>query len=470
MSDDAGELGGAWTRSSKGSPCRYEPQEGNMNKARTLEAMSPGLLRVMERARRNPNERQFALAHLIDVGALRRAYERLRKKSAVGVDGVTKEEYGQELEESLQNLHGRLKAMKYRHQPIRRVHIPKDKDRTRPIGISTIEDKIVQGALREILEAIYEQDFLDCSYGFRPGRSAHDAMRELNRAVRNGEANVILEADIKSFFDTIDRPMMMEMLQKRIADKSLMRLVGKCLHVGVLDGEIFSRPDEGTVQGSIVSPILGNIYLHNALDTWFEQEVKPRLRGKSVLIRYADDFLIGFEHGEDAERVMDVLGKRLERFKLKLHPEKTRLLNFGRPPGGRRGGKGPDSFDLLGFTMYWRHNRKGPGWHMSMKTKRANLSRAERRINELCRRQRHEPVKVQHAALVRYLHGHFNYFGVNDNTRCLSSLQEKAKRTWYKWLCRRSQRSRLNWKRFSDLIRDFPLPMPRVYKDLWATP
>jgi len=207
-----------------------------MQEAKTSQRMSPGLQRVMERARRNPQERQFALAYLIDVEALRRCYHRLRNKSAVGVDGVTKAEYGRDLEVNLQDLHARLKAMTYRHQPIRRVHIPKDKNRTRPIGISAIEDKIVQDALREILEAIYEQDFLDCSHGFRPGRRPHDALRALHQAVRNGEANVILEADIVSYFDSIDRQMLTEMLQKRIADKSFMRLVGKCLHVGVLDG------------------------------------------------------------------------------------------------------------------------------------------------------------------------------------------------------------------------------------------
>ena len=260
-----------------------------MSKAKTLEPMSTGLERVMNRARRNPQERQVSLAHLIDVESLRRSYGRLKKKSAAGVDGVTKEEYGRNLEENLQGLHERMKTMKYRHQPILRVHIGKEGNKTRPIGISTTEDKIVQGSLGEILGAIYEQDFLDCSYGFRPGRSAHDALKALKQSVRRGEANVILEVDITSYFDSIDRPMLREMLQKRIADKSFMRLVGKCLHVGVLEGEVFSKPDVGTAQGSIISPMLGNIYLHNVLDKWFEEEVKPRMVGKSMMIRFADD-------------------------------------------------------------------------------------------------------------------------------------------------------------------------------------
>ncbi len=441
-----------------------------MSKAKTLADMSPGLRRVVERARRDPQERQFALAQLIDVDALRRAYDRLRKKAAVGVDGVSKEEYGQSLEGNLRELHERLKTGKYRHQPIRRVHIPKDRNRTRPIGISTIEDKIVQGALCEILEAIYEQDFSDGSYGFRPGRRAHDALRELHRAVRDGEANVILEADVTSFFDTVDRPMLSEMLQERIADKSFMRLVAKCLHVGVLDGEVFSRPDEGTVQGSIISPMLGNIYLHTALDRWFEREVKPRLRGRAVLIRYCDDFIIGFEHMDDAQRVMAVLGKRLGRFNLSLHSGKTRLVDFMRPPTSRTNGKGPGSFDFLGFTVHWRRNRTGRGWHVALETRTARLTRAIRNAYDLCRRQRHRPIAEQHAALVSRIRGHFSYFGVNGNAKSLSALAFWATRAWHKWLNRRSQRARLTWERFQDLLRDFPLPRPRVYVDLWTNP
>jgi RNA-directed DNA polymerase len=441
-----------------------------MEGARTPGTMSPGLRRVVERARRNPRERQFALAYLIDVDALRRSYHRLRKDSAVGVDGVTKQEYGQNLEENLQDLYVRLKTMKYRHQPIRRVHIPKDKVRKRPIGVPTTEDKIVQGALREILEAIYEQDFLGCSYGFRPGRRAHDALKVLSQVVRRAEANVILEGDIVSFFDSVDRPMLKEMLQERIADKSLIRLIGKCLHVGVLDGEEFSRPEEGTVQGSVLSPILGNIYLHTVLDKWFEWEVKPRLRGKATLIRFADDFVICFESRQDAERVKAVLGRRFGRYRLSLQPDKTRLVEFRRPPWSRTSGKGPGTFDFLGFTVYWRRNHRGRGWHVSWKTRKARLRRAIKVAYELCRRQRHSSIPEQHLALTRRIQGHFNYFGVNDNQRSLSILLYHVRRAWYKWLNRRSQRSRLNWQRFEDLTRDFPFPSPRVYMNLWAPP
>ncbi len=244
-----------------------------MSNASTLGDMSPELLRVVERAQREPEGRFHSLAHLIDGSALARAYQRMRKDAAVGVDGVTKEQYGQALETNLQDLHARMKAKRYRHQPIRRVTIPKEQGKTRPIGISAFEDKLVQDAVREVLGAIYEQDFLDCSYGFRPGRSAHDAVRTLDRIVHRGEVSWILEADIVSFFDSIDRDELAKMLEVRVADGSLLRLISKCLHVGVLDGAELSAPETGTAQGSVLSPLLGNVYLHYALDLWFEAEV-----------------------------------------------------------------------------------------------------------------------------------------------------------------------------------------------------
>ena len=256
-----------------------------MTDASTLGAMSPELLKVVERAQREPEGRFHSLAHLIDVLALERAFRRLRKDAAVGVDGVTKAVYGEALGANLADLHERLKSMRYRHQPLRRVHIPKEQGKWRPIGISAFEDKLVQDAVREVLEAVYEQDFRDCSYGFRPKRGAHDGMRALNRALHQGTVSWILEADIVSFFDSLDRTQLQEMLQTRVADGSLLRLIGKCLHVGVLDGEEYSEPDRGTTQGSVLSPLLGNVYLHHVLDVWFEREVKPRLRGAATLIR-----------------------------------------------------------------------------------------------------------------------------------------------------------------------------------------
>jgi len=439
-----------------------------MTNASTLGDMSPQLVKVVERAQREPEGRFHSLAHLMDVPALERAYRRTRKEAAVGVDGVTKEQYGQDLEQNLQDLHARMKAKRYRHQPIRRVYIPKDQGKRRPIGVSAFEDKLVQDAVREVLEAIYEQDFLDCSHGFRPGRSAHDAVRVLDRIVYRGEVSWILEADIVSFFDSLDRKKLKEMLGVRVADGSLLRLIGKCLHVGVLEGVELSTSEAGTAQGSVLSPLLGNVYLHYALDLWFEQEVKPRLRGRATLIRYCDDFVIGFEQEDDARCVMDGLGKRLGRFGLALHPDKTRLLPFRRPPSGQKGGKGPATFDFLGFTFYWARNRKGR-WGMLCKTRSASLRRIIRSVYDWCRRYRHSSVKDQHAALRRRIQGHFNYFGVSGNFRSLLLVVEQAKRSWYKWLCRRSQRKRLTWERFVDLLRDFPLPRPRITVRIWGS-
>jgi RNA-directed DNA polymerase len=438
-----------------------------MPNALTLADMSPGLLKVVERAQREPEGRFHALAHLIDMPALERAYRRQRADAAVGIDGVTKEQYGQALEVNLQDLHARLKAKRYRHQPIRRVHIPKAQGKTRPIGMSAFEDKVVQDAVREVLEAIYEQDFLGCSYGFRPGRSAHDAVRPLEQIVHRGEVRWIFEADIVSFFDSLDRTELKKMLEVRVADGSLLRLIGKCLHVGVLDGGAVVEPELGTVQGSVLAPLLGNIYLHYVLDRWFATEVKPRLRGKTTLIRYGDDFISGFEREEDARRVRVVLEKRLGRFGLTLHPDKTRLLPFWRPPMTQQRGQGPATFDFLGFTFYGRRTRIGH-WRMGCKTRRASLRRAKQAIYDWCRRHRHQPVEAQHAALSRRLRGHFNYFGVNGNFQSLLQLVGATKRAWYKWLCRRSQRKRLTWDRFTDFLRQRPLPRPRITVRIWS--
>jgi group II intron reverse transcriptase/maturase len=284
--------------------------------------------------------------------------------------------------------------------------------------------------------------------------------------VDGGEANFILEIDVASFFDHVDRSQLVEMLRKRVVDGSMYRLIGKCLHVGVLDGEVFTRPDEGTVQGSTLSPLLGNVYLHYVLDLWFTEVVKPRMRGKAVLVRYADDAVFGFERRDDAERVRAVLEKRMARFNLRLNPDKTRLLDFRRPGKSRGGGKGPATFDFLGFTWYWRRTRRG-WWSVACKTRRARLSRATKAVADWCRRHRHWPVKEQHAALTRRIQGHFNYFGVNGNTESLKRLVDQVCRIWFKWLNRRSQRSRLTWGRYKDLLRDFPLPTPRVIVPIW---
>ena len=431
-----------------------------MTQALTWNTMSPELRKVAERAKREPDGQFHSLAHLIDEVALFLAYHRQRADAAVGVDGTTKEDYGQNLVANLQGLHQRLRTQRYRHQPILRVHIPKGNGKTRPLGISAFEDKIVQDALREVLQAVYEQDFLDCSHGFRPGRSAHDAIRAVHRAADRGELNWVLEADIMSFFDSVDRKALVEMLRERVADGSLLRLVSKCLHVGVLDGEEFSRTGRGYGPGDpILSPLLGNIYLHHVLDLWFARVVQPRLRGRglpSIWCTPMTSSSVSSVPGRCREqRQSGVAEADASSYGLTLHPDKTRLLDFRQPPAAR-GGKGPATFDFLGFTLHWRRSLRGR-WRLACKTRRARLGRAIQAVYAWCRGQRHEEVKVQHAGLRSRLQGHFNYFGVNGNLKSLACLLWHARRAWYKWLSRRSQRTRWTWERFQDLLRDYPL-------------
>ena len=438
-----------------------------MTDTKMSDNISPKLLEVAERAKQ-PDARFYALAYLIDENALQRAFKRLRNNAAVGVDGITKQEYGENLADNLRDLHGRMKAGKYRHQPLKRVHIPKGNGKTRPIGISATEDKIVQNALREVLEIVYEPIFYDCSYGFRPGRSAHDAVRFLNNEAGKGKISWVLEADIESFFDSIDRQMLQEMLQERVPDGSIKRLVGKCLKVGVLENTELSWEETGTTQGSSLSPLLGNIYLNTVLDEWFETSVKPRLEGAASLVRFADDFIMTFEHRKDAERVLAVLSQRLSKFGLKLHPEKTRLVPFSRPNPKDEVKKGPGTFDFRGFTFYWEQSRKG-GWMLGTKTRRKSINAFMQDIREWCRRHRHSPVKVQHRMLKSKLNGHYNYFGVNGNHKCLQSVNYHTACVWGKWLRRRSHKARkLTWEKFfGTFLKHYPLPHTRLRVRIW---
>jgi len=420
---------------------------------------------VAERAK-NPNYQFRGVASLIDEAALIRSFHRLRADAAVGVDGVTKAEYGKDLATNIHELYERMRAWRWRHQPSKRVYIPKGRGKTRPIGISCTEDKIVQGTLQEVLQVVYEPLFHEHSYGFRPKRSAHDATRRLNEVLDGGRQWWVLEMDIESFFDSIDRKLLQEMLWERVADKSMRRLVGKCLRVGILEGFEYTEPEEGTVQGSVLSPILGNIYLHHVLDQWFEREARPRMRGQAHIVRYADDAVLVFEKREDAEKVFEVLPKRFERFGLRLHPEKTRLVHF-KPPEDSDGGRRRETFDFLGFTFYWRRTRQGR-WRPGVKTRRASSRRFIVAVAGWCRSHRHQPVEEQHATLCRKLNGHLNYFGVNGNARALQRVVHMVERVWRKWLRRRSQRSRLTWKRFREgLLKAFPLPRPTIRVRIW---
>lgn len=418
--------------------------------------------RIAALAQQMPGTALTSLSHHMDLEWLREAHRRTRKDGAVGVDGQTAEAYAERLEENLPSLLDRAKSGSYRAPSVRRAHIPKgDGSKTRPIGIPTYEDKVLQRAVVMLLEPVYEQDFYDFSYGFRPGRSAHDALEALQQGLWEMGGGWVLDVDVASFFDTIDHGKLRDLLHRRVSDGVVVRLIGKWLHAGVMEEGRVTYPEAGSPQGGVISPLLANIYLHEVLDTWWVRDVLPRLRGWAFLIRYADDFVIVFSSRSDAERVQEVLARRFERFGLHLHEEKTRLVRFRRP---RRDGGGPKpgSFDFLGFTHYWGRSRKG-GWVPKRKTAKDRFSRALRRLNQWMRRARHRPVSEQARVLGAKLRGHFAYYGIRGNSAAINRFRYRARRLWHKWLSRRSQRrSSMTWERFERLERRHPLPPARL--------
>lgn len=421
--------------------------------------------RIAELARQSPQAAFTTLAHHIDIDWMFEAYRRTRKDGASGVDGQTAEDYAADLEGNLRSLLDRAKSGRYQAPPVRRVHIPKGTGpETRPIGIPTFEDKILQRAVAMVLESVYEQDFLDCSYGFRPGRSGHQALEALRQRLMEVRGGWVLEIDIRKFFDAMDHRHLHAILRRRIRDGVLLRLIGKWLNAGVLEDGRVAHPESGSPQGGVISPILSNAYLHEVLDTWFEQTVKPRLKGRAHLIRYADDAVLVFEVESDARRVMDVLPKRFGKYGLALHPEKTRLVPFqgprpGAPPGPREAR--PGTFDFLGFTHYWGRTLKG-NWTVKRKTANDRFRRSLKSIAGWCRKHRHLSLPEQQAALTAKLRGHFAYYGITGNSRSLSTFRHHARRAWHKWLSRRSSKAHILWERFGDLERRYPLPPARL--------
>jgi group II intron reverse transcriptase/maturase len=413
------------------------------------------------------------LAHHIDLQWLHEAYRRTRKDGAVGVDGMTAQEYEAALEANLTGLLEQLKTGSYRAPSVRRVHIPKEGagSKTRPIGIPTLEDKILQRAVLMVLEPVYEQDFMDCSYGFRPGRGAHQALEALWKGLTGIQGGWVIDLDIQSFFDTVSRNHLHDFLDRRVRDGVIRRVIGKWLNAGVMEDGAVWYPDAGTPQGGVISPLLSNLYLHEVLDRWFIHEVKPRLRGRAFVVRYADDAVLGFEYEEDARRVIAVLGKRLARYGLTLHPEKTRLVEF-RNPGLCHRGRDEDqptdcSFDMLGFTHFWARSRKGR-WIVKRKTAKNRFGRAVKRLAQWCRANRHAPLAVQYEALNRKLRGHYAYYGVTGNARALGRYLRMAERAWRKWLNRRNHRAHMTWERFKQVLQRYPLAPPRVVHSVYG--
>ena len=412
-----------------------------------------------------------SLNHYLDLDWLREAYRRTRKDGAVGVDGQTAEVYAEHLEENLQDLLDRAKSGRYRAPAVKRAHIPKgDGTKTRPIGIPTFEDKILQRAVAMVLEPIYEQDFLACSYGFRPGRSAHQALEFFRDQLMNCRGGWVLEVDLRKFFDNLDHGHLRTFLRRRVRDGGLLRLIDKWLSAGVMEDGSVSYPDAGSPQGGVVSPLLSNVFLHYVLDLWFEQDVKPRMRGLAFLVRYADDFVIGFSDEHDAQRVLDVVPKRFERFGLTVHPTKTKLVSFRPPPSRPHDGNGsranrPGTFDLLGFTHSWGRSQRGY-WVVKHKTASDRFSRSLRSIDEWCRTHRHWSLTEQQQKLNEKLRGHYAYYGVTGNSGALSRFLWEVERLWRKWLSRRN-RSSMNWTRFRRILQQSPLARVRTVRSVY---
>ncbi len=444
----------------------HGPLGGNMASASELDPVFTKRQRIAELAKQSPQMGCTSLAHHIDLDWLHEAYRRTRRDGAPGVDGQTAADYAAHLRENLQGLLERAKSGTYRAPPVRRVHIPKGSgSETRPIGIPTFEDKVLQRAVVMVLEAVYEQDFRACSYGFRPGRSAHQALAALWQQTMGIGGGWVVAVDIRKFFDTLDQAHVRELLRQRIRDGVLLRLIGKWLRAGVLEDGDLTFPAPGSPQGGVISPLLANVYLHYVLDVWFEREVQPRLKGRAFLIRYADDFVMGFACEEDARRVLDVLPKRFGKYGLTIHPEKTRLVPFRPPSRSDRADSGrgsqPGTFELLGFTHYWSRSRKG-NWMGKRRTAAGRLRRAIRTIAQWCRLNRHRPMAEQQQTLGQKLRGHFAYYGITGNGEALRRFRDAVARAWRKWLSRRSRGNCIPWDQFNRLLGRYPLPAPVV--------
>jgi len=419
------------------------------------------LQEIAEQSIQYPDEAFTTLIHHIDEEWLREAYQQTNKRGAAGIDGVTAAEYAANLDENLQDLLERLKDGRYRARPVERVWLDKEDGRKRPIGKPTFEDKIVQRAVVMLMEAVYEPEFYDFSHGFRKGHSAHQAIKELREQCNRLNINWILDADVSGFFDEIPHDQLREIIKQRVNDGGILRLIGKWLNAGVMEEGVLTYAEKGSPQGGVISPMLANVYLHYVLDEWFEKEVKPRMKGRCFLLRFADDFVIGCELEGDARRIMEVLPKRFGRYGLSIHPEKTKLVKFGKPPKNKPPASRNGTFDFLGFTHYWGKSRRGY-WIIKRRTIRKRLRRTVKGLWKWCKENRHLPIKEQHRMLSLKLRGHYQYYGIRSNYRQLEKVLQQARKGWRYWLNRRSRQQDMKWEKFTEVIKLFPLPRPRI--------
>lgn len=427
------------------------------------QTISTKLWNITKQAHDYPERVFTTLKHLIDEDFLEAAYYKLNWKSAPGPDGVTAKDYGENLEENLKDLHRRLKEQKYKAPLVERVWLDKEDGRKRPIGKSEFEDKIVQRAVEMIMSAVYSQDFHDFSHGFRTKHNQHTALFELRELCTKLNIRWIVDADVCGFFDNLDHGILREFIKQRINDGGIIRLIGKWLKAGVLEEGKVSYPEKGTPQGGVISPLLANIFLHYVLDDWFVKEVKPRLNGRCFLIRYADDFIIGCEFEGDARRILEVLHKRFNRFKLSLHPEKTTLVRFRKPANNEtKSGTGNGTFNFLGITHYWAKTRRG-FWVIRRKTKRKKIRAFMRMIWLWCKENLHLYIWEQYKKLCEKLQGWYVYYGVRGNYKSLEVVYEHTERAWKRWLSRRSHKGKVTWDTFELMREIMPLPKPRLY-------
>ena len=427
--------------------------------------VSMKLQRIAEQAQRYPAMVFANVFHLIDREMLLEAYRQTPKNSAPGGDQVTAQDYAEHLEDNLRDLHERLRDNRYVAPPVERVWIEKAGGKKRPIGTPCFEDKIVQRAVVMILEAIFEHDFYAFSHGFRKGHSPHQALHELREHCNTLHINWIVDADVSGFFDTIDHGLLRAGIKQRIKDGGIRRLIGKWLKAGVHEAGTLTYPDQGTPQGGVASPMLANVFLHQGLDAWFVQEVQPRRQGRCFLTRVADDFIIGFELEADARRVMEVLPKRFTRFRLTMHPEKTVLIAFKKPPRREQSAGGQGSFDFLGFTHYWAKTRRGY-WVIKRKTVGKRLRRFMKAIWTWCRENRHAPLQEQHRTLCTTLRGYYQYYGIRGNFKMLEVIFEQTERAGRYWLSRRSHKGHIRWQKFGVSLQKLALPKPRIMHNI----
>jgi group II intron reverse transcriptase/maturase len=418
--------------------------------------------RIATQAREYPDMAFTTLAHLLDVPMLERAFWSLNPKSAPGVDRVTWRQYQRNLDKNLEGLQEKLVGRTYTPQPVERHWIPKSNGKLRPLGLPSLEDKIVAKAVAMLLEQIYEQDFCPCSYGFRPGRSCHQALHDLRQGLLDNGVQFVIDCDISSFFDNLRHDVLLSLLRKRVKDGRLRELIELWLEAGIMDGKDLVFPEKGSPQGSVISPLLANVYLHEVLDQWFVEVVVPHCRGRVILIRYADDFVIGCELEEDAQRIMKVLPLRFAKYGLEISADKTKLVRFVHPwrKAPVLAGRKPETFNFLGFTHYWGKTWRG-GHTVKRKTEGKRLRRAMTSFWQWCRANRHRPLKQQYQELCAKLRGYYQYYGVRCNCPCLDLVYYVAQRAWRYWLNRRGGR-KLTWEKFEQMVAEYPLPRPQI--------